>query len=96
MYRLTNNWTKRRKETLLTVWRDREALLLEWKDSDNCARFARARACTRTNVCIRLSMLAVCFLTMCPLTNAWSFTNAFSAFSALLAFQIPQSQKKLG
>lgn len=75
------------KKILLTGCREREELLIECNDSSECVRLARARACTRTNVCIRLSMSAVCFLTMCPLTNAWSFTSAFSALSALLPFK---------
>lgn len=71
----------------LTGWLcEFEDLVLECGETDKEARLAHALAWTRAMACIRRSMSELCFLTMRPLTSAWSFTNPLSALSALLAY----------
>lgn len=55
----------------LTMWWDRENLRVEWEDSKIArALLTRARAWTRASACMRLSISALRFLTMWPLTSA--------------------------
>ena len=86
------NW--RETWIFLTVWWKWEDLLLDCEDSEIWARPARARACARNNACILCNHSAVRFLSMCPLTNAWSFTNPFNALNAFLALKTPKKKKK--
>ena len=68
-------------------------LILTWRLLDNFAlegeacraNPAETCACACKSACTLFSHCAVRFLSMWPLTNAWSFTNPFNALSALLA-----------
>lgn len=57
--------------------------------ADIWARRARTRAWTLTNACMHLRVIAACFLTCRPRTNACILTIAFNALKALLAYILP-------
>lgn len=79
----------REKQNFLTGWWNWEdwELECECESSEIWARPARALAWARSMAWNRWNRLAHFFLSIWPLTSAWSLTNPFNARNALLAFK---------